>query len=78
MNRTKYENHSFYLSDLYLDWIKKLAIAFTVSLTNIQGDMIGVIGYDLAFDLMPNFIDHRIKMDIVNSTGHLLVSSFYE
>lgn len=40
--------------------------------------MIGVIGYDLAFDLMPNFVDQRIKMDIVNSTGHLLVSSYYE
>ncbi|CAD8071186.1 unnamed protein product [Paramecium primaurelia] len=78
MNRTKYENHRFYLSDLYLDWINKLAIAFTVSLTNLEGDMIGVIGYDLAFDLLPYFVDQRLKMEIVNSTGHLLVSSYYE
>lgn len=57
MNRTKYENHRYYLSDLYLDWINKLAIAFTVSLTNLEGEMIGVIGYDLAFDLLPYFVD---------------------
>ncbi|CAD8074162.1 unnamed protein product [Paramecium sonneborni] len=78
INRTKYENHKFYLSDLYLDWINKLAIAFTVDLTNLQGEMIGVIGYDLAFDLLPYFLDQRLKMEIVNSTGHLLVSSYYE
>lgn len=78
LNRTKYENHKFYISDLYLDWIKKLAIAFTVSLTNLNNSMIGVLGYDLSFDLLPAFFDSRLSMDIVNSTGYLLVSSLYE